>query len=170
MIDAFSKRDFPSLVLVATYRVRHGLLSRADLSALTNKVREAIGMKALSPMIVDSLPSPIFGVDALSVNQPLMTSIMSLDSWPEVEVAGVTGGFVILVHSCQKYRWQDVHRAIKEMFPEADLLQKRFKDCTCRGISYALVRFKLWFLDWCRGRLRRGEDVPSEVEPTVKVA
>jgi hypothetical protein len=169
MINAFSKRDFPSLVLVATYRVRHSLLTRENLSSLTDKVREAIDMKALSPMIVDSLPSPIFGVDSWSVNQPLMTSIMSMDSWPEIKVAQVTGGFVILVHSCQKYRWQDVHRAVKEMFPEADLLRKSFKDCTCRGIFYALTRGKLWFLDWYRGRLRRPSDIVS-VEPNAEIA
>lgn len=168
-MKSFLRGDFPSLVLVATYRAKHSLLSRDGLSALTDKVREAVGMKALSPMIVDSLPSPIFGVNSWSVNQPLMTSIMSLDSWPEVEVAGVTGGFVILVHSCQRFRWQDVHRAVKAHFPEADLLRKDFRDNTCRGLSYALVRFKLWFLDWCRGRLRRTSDV-AQTEPTVEIA
>ncbi len=169
MTNTFIKGDFPSLVMVATYRVHHEKLTRSGLATLTDKVREAIGMKALSPMIIDSLSVPDFGTDALSVNQPLMTSIMSLDSWPEIKVSGVTGGFVILIHSCKRFHWRDVHQAIKAHFPEAELLRKDFRDNTCRGLSYAVVRLKLWFIDRFRRSLRNCEDV-KEAKATIEVA
>jgi hypothetical protein len=162
------KRELPSLVLIATYRVRYELLSADNLSRLTEKVREAINMKALSPMIVDFLPSPIFGTNAVSVNQPLMTSIMSLDSWPEIEIGKTTGAFMILVHSCQSFKWQEVHQAVTEFFPEANLLQKNFSDNTCRGLSYFFTRVKLWFLDRWEVLQRRNSAIkPAKSFPEV---
>lgn len=153
---------FPSLVAVLTYRLPHQLLTKENLSQMTDSVRVAVNMKPLGSMTIDELPSQIAGVGAFSVNQPLMTSIMSTDSWPEIKVGNVVGGFVILVHSCQRFKWQDVHKGVKEIFPSADLLRKNFQDNTCRGLSLQLTLAKLWLLDWFRRRLRREKAVGLE--------
>lgn len=164
------KRDLLSLVFIGIYRVPYKQLSVDKMSLLTEKVREAIGMKALSPMIVDFLPSQIFGTNAISVNQPLMTSIMSLDSWPEIKVGKTTGAFIILIHSCQKFKWQDVNQSVREFFPEANLLQKSFKDNTCKGFAYWLTRVNLWFLDWHGERLHRRSLASQNIEPVTEIA
>ncbi len=149
------EKIFPSLVAVLTYRLSYQSLTKENLAKMTDSVREAIGMRALGKMTIDELPSEIAGFNAFSVNQPLMTSIMSTDSWPETKAGNVVGGFVILVHSCQRFKWQDVDKGVKDIFPSAELLHKNFKDNTCRGISLKLTLTKLWLLNLFRRKLRR---------------
>ncbi|MDD5043392.1 MAG: S-adenosylmethionine decarboxylase [Patescibacteria group bacterium] len=119
----------PSFVYLATVQVCDvgQIINKDNLRKFVDKLCEAIEMRKMRQNpIVDELPSEIFGVKSYSVSQPLMTSILSLDTWPEED------SFVLLIHSCKEFDPQIVANTITEFFKGAKIFKESFIDRTLR--------------------------------------
>lgn len=119
------------------------LLGNSDIIAkVVEKFVQAINMQVLGGVRVDTLDSPIPGIPSVSVNQPLMTSIMSADTWTEFDT------LVLLVHSCQDFR-DLCPSAIRETeeFLGANLVQSFYIDLSVQGNRFDPRQVSQWSLD-----------------------
>lgn len=108
----------------------HGMVKVCEIGQLTDreKLREftdclcqAIGMvKMCENPLVGELPSDVFGVSAYSVLQPIMTSHISMDTWPE------KCSFVLVVHSCKEFDPKTVVGEVRSFFKGAEILREDF--------------------------------------------
>lgn len=135
---------FPSLgYFVTVLTQRSNLVNVETLRSFVGALCREIGMKEMGSVMVGELPSEIFGTKAFSVNQPLMTSIISLDTWPESD------GFVLLIHSCQPFSPRAVDRFIESFFGgQAEILKRTVVNHSCADWNFILARF------WAKFRRR----------------
>ena len=134
-------RSYTCLMVFATEDQRK-LGDTGIVSAVVKMFVEAIRMKALGPMRIDTLSCPVPGGLAISANQPLETSIASLDTWTEFNT------IVFLVHSCQDFL-DLCPNAIKETeeFLGASLVQAFYSDLSVQAGRFDPTAIKQWSLD-----------------------
>lgn len=90
------------------------------LEKLTIAIYEAAGLQPLGEMVTRKLDSPIEGYPAYCTVQPLMTSVISLDAWPE------HSRIVCILHSCKFFTTKSITYAVRGNFPKLKLKKKRF--------------------------------------------
>lgn len=98
-----------------------------ELKKFRDSLTHAIQMEKIGKGVLDILRSPKKGIKAFALNQPLITSITSIDTWPE---KGPHGALVIMIHSCKKFSVKKAKSAIIDFFPESTILQAKFFDLT----------------------------------------
>ena len=113
-----------SYIYAVTVKVRDlrqisvGMVLHGFIAFLCKQIR----MKPMGNGSIDTLPSKMRGFFSFSVNQPIKTSIISLDTWPE------HSSFVLLVHSCRRFDPKKVDDAVKLRFRGARILKRTFTD------------------------------------------
>jgi len=121
----------PSFIYAATVIVtnRKPLTDTEYLKRFARTMINVIGMEKEGDAVVTTLPSEIFGVESYSLNQPLKTSIQSIDTWPE---KFKEGAFVMIIHSCKEFSLEKIGEVIREFFPKSRTVIASFIDRTYR--------------------------------------
>ncbi len=123
------KKVLPSYLCLVTIRSpNRNLITNPDvLKRFSDRLIDSINMRPVGMPRVDSLPCGIPGIKSYSINQPLIESILSIDTWPEL---GHNGYFVILLHSCSKFDIQSIVKTIDCIFPGSEVIKLTYVDHT----------------------------------------
>ncbi len=121
------KRLVPRLKWVDTHDLRLVVLAKThtmNLALLADILCEAAGMKKMGDARIDRIDSPLPNIPSRSLNQPLITSILSMDEWVEYDT------LVVLLHSCQMFHIWRVAQAISKNLPKAQIIGVKFSGAT----------------------------------------
>lgn len=121
------KNHLPSFVYLATVKImnRDQITDRRKMKEFSRLLTETVGMKPNGKAQIDALPCGIEGIHSFSVNQPLITSIQSIDTWPEKLD---NGAIKVLIHSCVKFDKRLASATIKYFFKGSVIVKQRFFD------------------------------------------
>lgn len=135
------KYTVPSYICTVTVSVadRSEITDVKNLKRFSKYLINAIGMEPVGKPRVDILPClELPGVNSISVNQPIKTSVLVCDAWPEKLDHGA---LVIVIHSCVNFAKKDVEKTIANYFKQGvKVVNSRHFDRTFRGSPEVLSK------------------------------